>query len=98
MFELVAMHVMIFTTILTSVVGAVCIFRGRSVSSLGINARNIMYIGACCAMCFGFLGAAFCLGSLAVTQWHLMATVILCIVGLFATAHISVDLSHRLSC
>lgn len=97
MFELVAMHVMIFITLGTSLVGMVCLLRKLEICQLQLNLRNLMYAGACCAMCFGFIGASYCLGSLVLTPWHYLAAAVMVVVGLFATAHISVDLSARLN-
>ena len=96
MFELLAMHVMIISTIITSVIGAFCILRRMRIFNLNISTRNLMYAGACCTMSFCFLGTAYCLGSLVMTTWHVVVAIVFTLVGMCATAHLSVDLGDRL--
>lgn len=96
MFELIAMHVMIFATILTSVAGGICILSGKRIFNLNVCVRNMMYVGACIAMCFGLLGAFFCVGSITATAWHFVAALVLGVIGFLATVHVSVDLNDRL--
>jgi hypothetical protein len=96
MFYLIALHAMIFMTVVVSTMGTIYILKGSQIFDLKISTRNFMYVGACTAMCFGFLGATVCINSSVTTLWHYVAATILCIIGVFATAHISVDLSDRL--
>ena len=91
-----ALQTIVLMTVVTSAMGAVCILRGSKIFDLRIRTRNFMYVGSCCAMCLGFLGAALCVGSLVITQWHYVAATSLFAVGVFASAHIAVDLSDRL--
>ena len=96
MFELSALYVMVSVTFVTSAIGAFYLFRRVPLINLNITTRNFMYAGACCAMSFGFLGAAYCVGSFIMTPWHVVAAVSLVLVGICATAHVSVDLGERL--
>lgn len=96
MFELVSLHVMVFVTLLTSVVGAICVMRGKRIFHLSIRVRNLLYVGACCAMVFGFLGLTVCAETIMMTKWHVVAMPVLAIFGVCAFAHIAVDLSDRL--
>jgi len=96
MSQLIALHTIILMTVVTSVMGAVCILKGSKIFDLRISTRNFMYVGACCAMGLGFLGATICVVSLSFPQWNYVAATILCVIGVFATAHLFVDLSDRL--
>lgn len=97
MFQLIAMHALIFMTIVTSVMGAICLWRGSKIFDLSISTRNFMHIGACCAMVFGIFAATYCVGQLVTTVWDYVAAIVLCAISLFATSHIVVDLGDRLS-
>ena len=96
MFELVSLHVMVFVTLVTSVAGAICILKGMKIFNLSIGIRNLMYVGACCAMVFGFLGLTVCAETIMMTKWHYIAMPVLAVFGVCAFAHIAVDLSDRL--
>lgn len=96
MLYLIVLLATVFMAIVTSAIGATCILRGSQIYDLKISIRNFMYIGACCAMVLGFLGATVCIESLVITHWHYVCASILSCIGVFATAHISVDLSDRL--
>lgn len=96
MINLVLFHAIVFMAIIASVMGAVSILRGLRIFDLKINTRNFMYVGACCAMCFGIIGAVVCLESLLMTKWHYIAAALLSVVGISATIHLSVDFSDRL--
>jgi len=96
MSQLIALHTIILMTVVTSVMGAVYILKGSKIFDLRISTRNFMYVGACCSMCLGFIGATACAGQIVPTQWHYVAATILCSIGVFATAHLFVDLSDRL--
>ena len=96
MFQLVALHALIFMTVVTSVMGATCLLRDTHIFDLKLTTRNFMAIGACCAMSAGFLGANFCAGLQMPTLWNYAAATLLFAIGLFATAHIVVDFSDRL--
>ena len=96
MFELVSLHVMVFVTLLTSAVGAFYVMKGKKIFELSNGARNLLYVGACCAMVFGFLGLTVCAETIMMTKWHFIAMPVLAVIGLFAFAHITVDLSDRL--
>lgn len=96
MVYLVLFHVMVFAAIIASVMGAASILRGLRIFDLKINTRNFMYVGACCAMCFGIIGAVVCLESLMMTKWHFVAATLLGLVGFCAIVHLSLDFSDRL--
>ena len=97
MVQLVALHAMLFMTVVTSVMGTIYLLRGSRIVDLKLTTRNFMYLGACCAMTSGFLGANLSAGQQMPTLWNYVAACALIIIGLFATAHIVVDLSDRLS-
>ena len=96
MVQLIALHVMIFWAILTVVMGTTLVLKGARVFDLKIRTRNFMYVGACCAMALGFIGASVFLNIQLAELWHLGAATLCAVVGTFATAHISIDLSDRL--
>ncbi len=96
MFELSALYLIIFMSAVTSLMGAKYIVSGAHIFDLRITTRNFMHIGACCAMTFGFLAATYSIGLQTTTLWHYLAATALCVIGLFATAHIVIDLSDRL--
>lgn len=96
MFQLIAMHAMLFITITTSIMGAGYLLRGAQIFDLRITTRNFMYVGASCAMATGFLGATVSAGQQVTTLWHYAAAAVLALIGLCATAHMTVDLSDRL--
>lgn len=96
MVQLITLCAMISGAILTSIMGAILIFKGVQIFDLQIRTRNFMYVGACCAMVLGFIGASV-FGNRGLAElWHLGAATICAVVGIFATAHISIDLSDRL--
>jgi len=96
MYQQIALNTIILMTVVTSVIGAVCVLRGSKIYELRISTRNFMSVGSCCAMCLGFLGATTCLLMLETTVLHYVAATALCALGLFATAHLFVDLNDRL--
>lgn len=96
MYQLIALNTIILMTVVTSVMGAAFVLKGSQIYDLRIRTRNFMYVGSCCAMCIGFLGATTCLLLLETTAWHYLAATTLCAIGLFATAHLFVDLNDRL--
>ena len=96
MYQLIALHTIILMTVVTSAMGVVYILKGSKIFDLRINTRNFMYVGSCCAMCLGFLGATVCVAQLLPTQWHYIAATTLCVIGVFASAHLTIDLSDRL--
>ena len=78
MLQLIAMHSIIAMTVVTSVMGAICLWRGLKIFDLSISTRNFMYIGACCAMIFGIFAATYCVGQLITTGWHYLLTYQFC--------------------
>lgn len=96
MFQWIALYVIILLAAVTIVTGAVCHLRGSHLSDLRTRTRNFMYVGACCAMCLGFIGATACLGALMKTPLHYAGATILSVVGVIATIHLFADLSDRL--
>jgi len=97
MFQLIAIYALLFMTIVTSVMGAIYLMRGSRIFELKLTTRNFMYIGACCAMTSGILGANLSAGQQMPTLWNYVLAFVLILVGLVATAHIVVDLSDRLA-
>ncbi len=97
MFELFFFHVVVFMTLVTSGMGAVCILRRLKIFELRSGGRNFMAAGALCAMPFGFIGATACVNLGAATPSHYLAAVGLGVIGLCATTHIYLDLFDRVS-
>jgi len=97
MFQLIALHTILFVSLVTSVMGALCILRKLKIVDLQTGGRNFMSLGALCAMPFGFIGATTCLTTPGATPLHYLAATMLCIVGLCACVHIYLDLFDRLN-
>ncbi|PLY02662.1 MAG: hypothetical protein C0624_07950 [Desulfuromonas sp.] len=97
MLQAISLHAIFFVSIITSVMGAICVLRKLKIVELQASGRNFMILGALCAMPFGFVGATTCLNMQAVTPLNYLAAAGLCIVGLCATVHIYLDLFDRLN-
>jgi len=97
MLQLIALHAIIFVSIITSFTGAFCILRKLELVELHASGRNFMIFGALCAMPFGFIGATTCLNAMAPTPLHYLTAALLSVIGLCATAHIYLDLFDRLN-
>jgi len=97
MLQIVALHAIIFVSIMTSFMGAICVLRKLKLVDLHTSGRNFMIFGALCAMPFGFIGATTCLNTMAAGPLHYLGAAVLCVVGLCATAHLYLDLFDRLN-